>query len=408
MRPGIVARLARKEIVSTLRDTRAIISNLLIPLLLVPVMMLGLPLLLGGLLEREQVTTTAVGAVGLTNMPADLQAAFTAANLDLRSVTDATKAVQDGTVEVAIVVPDGFGSAIAAGGNAAIELVTKVGNMKSELSASKVQQAVSSYQRGVVGQRLEAAGLNAAVLTPVTITTVDASSQAERTSGQLSWLIPFFIAIWTLTGGQMTAVDATAGEKERGTLEVLLVAPVRRAEVVAGKFIATMLFGLSAATMAIIGFLVGSLVMQNVFVPRLGEQAEAIVGVMGGGLSVSFVAILLLLVSALLLAGFVSALLLGVGMFARSFKEAQSYIAPLSFVFVLPAVALQFKDLIGLSDAVYYVPVFNVLVLMDNVVRGTFTGDEVLITWAVMAVACLLLLRFALANFKRESVIFRN
>jgi len=408
VRPGIVARLARKEIVSTLRDTRAIISNLLIPLLLVPVMMLGLPLLLGGLLEREQVTTTAVGAVGLTNMPADLQAAFTAANLDLRSVTDATKAVQDGTVEVAIVVPDGFGSAIAAGGNAAIELVTKVGNMKSELSASKVQQAVSSYQRGVVGQRLEAAGLNAAVLTPVTITTVDASSQAERTSGQLSWLIPFFIAIWTLTGGQMTAVDATAGEKERGTLEVLLVAPVRRAEVVAGKFIATMLFGLSAASMAIIGFLVGSLVMQNVFVPRLGEQAEAIVGVMGGGLSVSFVAILLLLVSALLLAGFVSALLLGVGMFARSFKEAQSYIAPLSFVFVLPAVALQFKDLIGLSDAVYYVPVFNVLVLMDNVVRGTFTGDEVLITWAVMAVACLLLLRFALANFKRESVIFRN
>lgn len=408
MRPGIVARLARKEIVSTLRDTRAIISNLLIPLLLVPVMMLGLPLLLGGLLEREQVTTTAVGAVGLTNMPADLQAAFTAANLDLRSVTDATKAVQDGTVEVAIVVPDGFGSAIAAGGNAAIELVTKVGNMKSELSASKVQQAVSSYQRGVVGQRLEAAGLNAAVLTPVTITTVDASSQAERTSGQLSWLIPFFIAIWTLTGGQMTAVDATAGEKERGTLEVLLVAPVRRAEVVAGKFIATMLFGLSAASMAIIGFLVGSLVMQNVFVPRLGEQAEAIVGVMGGGLSVSFVAILLLLVSALLLAGFVSALLLEVGMFARSFKEAQSYIAPLSFVFVLPAVALQFKDLIGLSDAVYYVPVFNVLVLMDNVVRGTFTGDEVLITWAVMAVACLLLLRFALANFKRESVIFRN
>lgn len=408
MRPGIVARLARKEIVSTLRDTRAIISNLLIPLLLVPVMMLGLPLLLGGLLEREQVTTTAVGAVGLTNMPADLQAAFTAANLDLRSVTDATKAVQDGTVEVAVVVPDGFGSAIAAGGNAAIELVTKVGNMKSELSASKVQQAVSTYQRGVVGQRLEAAGLNAAVLTPVTITTVDASSQAERTSGQLSWLIPFFIAIWTLTGGQMTAVDATAGEKERGTLEVLLVAPVRRAEVVAGKFIATMLFGLSAASMAIIGFLVGSLVMQNVFVPRLGEQAEAIVGVMGGGLSVSFVAILLLLVSALLLAGFVSALLLGVGMFARSFKEAQSYIAPLSFVFVLPAVALQFKDLIGLSDAVYYVPVFNVLVLMDNVVRGTFTGDEVLITWAVMAVACLLLLRFALANFKRESVIFRN
>jgi sodium transport system permease protein len=408
VRPGIISRLARKEIVSTLRDTRAIVSNLLIPLLLVPLMMLGLPLLLGGLFEREQVTVTEVGVVGLENAPAKLLEAFKAGNLGLKPVDDATQAVQDGTVTVAVVVPDDIERLITSGGSAQLELVSKVGNMKSELNASKVQQAVSAYQSEIVAARLQSAGLDTAVLHPVTVKTVDASSKAERSSGQLSWLIPFFIAIWTLTGGQMTAIDATAGEKERGTLEVLLVAPVRRSEVVAGKFIATMLFGLSAATMAIVGFLVGSLVMQRVFVPRLGDQADSIVSVMGGSIAVGPLAIVQLLVSAVLLAAFVSALLLGVAMFARSFKEAQSYVAPLSFLFILPAVGLQFKDLIGVSDSVYYVPVLNTLLLMDNVVRGTAVGSEMLVTWAVMLVAVLILLRFALRNFQRESVIFRS
>lgn len=408
MRPGIVGRLARKEIVSTLRDTRAIVSNLLIPLLLVPVLMLGLPLLIGNLLDREQVTLTPVGVIGLATVPTELTEAMRSAGLEPRAVDDATAAVQDGSVEVAIVVPAGFGAAIAGGGSAELQLVTKVGNMKAELSASKVQQAVTAYQGVVVGRRLAAAGLDTALLTPVKVATVDASSKAERSSGQLSWLIPFFIAIWTLTGGQMTAIDATAGEKERGTLEVLLVAPVRRAEVVAGKFLATMVFGLTAATMAIVGFLIGSLVMQRLFVPRLGDQAEQVVAVMGGSLAVSPAGILQLLVSALLLAAFVAALVLGVAMFARSFKEAQSYVAPLSFLFILPAVALQFKDLIGVSDSVFYVPVLNTLLLMDNVVRGSATWNETLVTWAVMAAAVGLLLRFALANFKRESVIFRS
>ncbi|MCC6312003.1 MAG: ABC transporter permease, partial [Trueperaceae bacterium] len=378
MRPAVILRLARKEIVSTLRDTRAIVSNLVIPLVLVPVMMIGMPLLLGSLFEREQVTVTSVGVVGEANVPAELRAAFTAANLALEPVADADEAVRGGTVDVAVVIPTGFEDALADGGSAIVQVHSKVGNMKSELNASKVQQAFADYQAGVVAARLSAAGLDASVLQPVTVQTVDASSQAERSSGQLSWLIPFFIAIWTLTGGQMTAIDATAGEKERGTLEVLLVAPVRRAEVVAGKFIATMTFGLSAALMAILGIIIGGTVMAKLIVPRLGEGASGMVNIMGGSITLTPATVLTLVVSALLLSAFVSALLLGIAMFARSFKEAQSYVAPLSFLFVIPAVALQFKDLIGLSDSVYYVPVLNVLVLMDNVVRGVGGGREVL------------------------------
>lgn len=408
MRPDKVWLVAKKEIISTLRDRRAIVSNLLIPLLMLPLMMLGMPLLLGGLFEREAETVTEVGVVGLANVPAELRALLEAQNVALVAVDDPVEAVRADTVVAAITVPADFSSTLAAGGASSIELATKVGNMRSELNSGKVQQAVAAYQQVVVAQRLSAAGLDPSVLSPVRVQVVDASSAAERAGGQLSWMIPFFIAIWTLTGGQMTAIDATAGEKERGTMEVLLVTPIRRIEAVIGKFLATLTFGLSAAFMAIVGYLLGGLLMRGVFMPRLGEQAEAMVQVMGGTVSVNLATLGMLVVSAVLLAAAVAALLLAITMFARSFKEAQSYVAPLSFVFILPILFLQFRDLIGAGDVIYRIPVVNVLVLMDETIRGNATASAVATTWLTMLALVVIFLVFALRNFKRESVIFRT
>jgi len=403
----MIGRVAGKEILSTLRDQRAILSNLIIPLVVLPVIMLGLPLLLGGLFQREQTTVTSVGVQGEANLPPALKTLLEKQNVRLTAVTDPETAVRDGTVPVAIGVPPGFAGHVASGQGADLTLYSKKGNMKSELNAGKVQQAVSTFTQQLVSSRLEAAGLDPKILQPVHVQSVDASSAAEKSSGQLSWLIPFFIAIWTLTGGQMTAIDATAGEKERGTLEALLVAPIRRSEVVIGKFLATLTFGLSAAVMAIVGYVVGGAILGSLFQPRLGSQASAMVQVMGGSLDISLPSVLLLLVSALLLAATIAALLLGITLFARSFKEAQSYVAPLSFLLILPAVGLQFKDLLGFGEGVYLVPIFNVLVLMDDIVKGTAAAGHVLSTWLTLLVIIALLLVFAYRNFRREGVIFR-
>lgn len=408
MRLGMVWLIAKKEILSTLRDQRAIVSNLLIPLLVLPLVMLGLPFMLGGLFQREAETVTEVGVLGEANVPAELRAMLEAQNVTLVSVDDPVLAVQSDEVVVAISVPAGFAAALAAGGSSSIELATKVGNMRSELNAGKVQQAISVYQQEVVAQRLIAAGLDPTVLTPVIVQTVDASSAAERAGGQLSWMIPFFIAIWTLTGGQMTAIDATAGEKERGTMEVLLVTPIRRLEAVIGKFLATLTFGLSAAVMAIVGYLLGGVLMRSILMPRLGGEAEELVQIMGGNISVSIGSLGMLAISAVLLAAAVAALLIAISMFARSFKEAQSYVAPLSFLFILPVLFLQFKDLIGGGDLIYRIPIVNALVLMDDTIKGTLTGSAVATTWLSMLVLVVLFLLFALRNFKRESVIFRT
>ncbi|MEJ2287500.1 MAG: ABC transporter permease subunit, partial [Deinococcales bacterium] len=348
----MIGRVASKEILSTLRDQRAILSNLIIPLIVLPVIMLGLPLVLGGLFQREQTTVTELGVEGLAHVPPELASLLKAQHVSLQPVAHPEAAVRDGKVPVAIAVPSDFQAKVASGQGADLTLYSKQGNMKSELNASKIQQAVSAYTHRLVSTRLKAAGLDPGILEPIHVQTVDASSAAEKSSGQLSWLIPFFIAIWTLTGGQMTAIDATAGEKERGTLEALLVTPIRRSEVVVGKFLATLTFGLSAAVMAIVGYVVGGAILGSVFRPRLVGQASDMLQVMGGSLDISLPSVLLLFTSALLLAGTIAALLLSITLFARSFKEAQSFIAPLSFLLFLPAVGLQFKDLLGFGDGV--------------------------------------------------------
>lgn len=408
MRWRFVGRVASKEILSTLRDTRAIVSNLVIPLVLLPVVMLGLPLLLGGLFQRETTTVTELAVEGARYLPDELAALIVDQNAALVEVDDALAAVRNDTYSAGLVVPEGFADRIAAGEPVEVAIVAKVGNLRGELNGGKLRAAVEAFRQALVAERLAEAGLDRSVLTPVTIVSRDAASEAERSSGQLAWLIPFFIAIWTLTGGQMTAIDATAGEKERGTLEVLLVAPVRRSEIVFGKFLAVMLFGLSAAVMAIVGFVLGGTVLRRLFLPLVGDGGGEIVAVMGGSLTITPLTVVLLLVSAVLLAAVVAALLLSVTLFARSFKEAQTYVAPLSFVLLIPAIALQFRDLIGAGDALYWIPVYNVMVLMDDVVKGSATLSATLVTWLVMVAVVAVLLAFANASFRREDVLFRT
>ena len=408
MRWAFVRQLAAKEILSTLRDHRALVSNLVIPLLLLPVIMLGLPLLLGGLFQREATTVTELAVEGRAHLPPELAALIEAQAVVLVDVADAESAVRADDHPAGIVVPPGFADAVAAGTAAEVVIVAKEGNLRSELNAGKLRGAIDAYRRAVVAERLIAAGVDPAVLEPVVVRSRDASTEAERSSGQLAWLIPFFIAIWTLTGGQMTAIDATAGEKERGTLEVLLVTPVRRTEVVFGKFLAVVLFGLMAAVMAIVGFVLGGTVLRGLFLPLLGDDASGMVAMMGGQLTVTPLTVVLLIVSAVLMASVVAALLMSVTLFARSFKEAQTYVAPMSFLLIIPAIALQFKDLIGTGSFAYWVPVYNVMILMDDAVKGAAGLGPVLITWGTMAVLIALLLAFAYANFRREHVLFRT
>lgn len=199
------------------------------------------------------------------------------------------------------------------------------------------------------------------------------------------------------------AIDATAGEKEKGTLEALLSAPVPVFQIVLGKALAVLTVALAAAFAGVAGIVLGGTVMRSL-VPQeiLGGSP------LGGGLSLGPAGYLALLLTAVLFAAMMVSVQLSLGVYARTFKEAQSYMAPLLLVFIVPLLLLQFSDFLTQQSWYYLVPAFNVMLLLDGLVKGSAEQGQATLTWLSTLMYAALALGLAVRNFRREEVVFRN
>ena len=412
LRWSFVWQVARKELLSTVRDRRALASSILLPLLLIPLFTVGLPLLLTRALSSQGQERQKVGVIG--TLPAALRARLntdsaTEVGMLLVPVSDPVKAVQDGTVQAVLKVSEPLPT--RAGQRAAtVQLYARLGNLKAESGViGKVRGVLDTYNSALVAEGLKARGVPASFLTPVRVQTIDASRPQEAASGQLAFLVPMFLLQFILAGSMATAIDSTAGEKERGTLEVLLVSPVRRAEVVVGKLLATSAAALTSAGFGLIGLLISGVVSALLLRGGAGKLAGGLnSNGLGGQLSVTPGGLAVLALMALSAALLLSALLIAVSIFARSYKEAQTYVTPITLLILLPAVALQFSDFIGRGPALYAVPVVNAMVVILDIVKGVLNTEMALLAVGVNLLFTGLLVLLAVRSFGREQVIFRN
>ena len=412
LRWNFVWQVARKELLSTVRDRRALASSILLPLLLIPLFTVGLPLLLTRALSGQGQERQKVGVIG--TLPEALRARLntdsaTEVGVLLVPVSDPVKAVQDGTVQAVLKVTEPLPT--RAGQRAAtVQLYARLGNLKAESGViGKVRGVLDTYNSALVAEGLKARGVPASFLTPVRVQTIDASRPQEAASGQLAFLVPMFLLQFILAGSMATAIDSTAGEKERGTLEVLLVSPVRRAEVVVGKLLATSAVALTSAGFGLIGLLISGVVSALLLRGGAGKLAGGLNSSgLGGQLSVTPGGLTVLALMALSAALLLSALLIAVSIFARSYKEAQTYVTPITLLILLPAVALQFSDFIGRGPALYAVPVVNAMVVILDIVKGVLNTEMALLAVGVNLLFTGLLVLLAVRSFGREQVIFRN
>ncbi|WP_424951688.1 ABC transporter permease subunit [Deinococcus sp.] len=411
LRWRFVWQVARKELLSTVRDRRALLSGILLPLLLIPVFTVGFPALLGRAFSGQGQERQRVGVLGA--FPESLRERLTAGRTDsagrheqgvvLVPVTDPQAAVRNGTADAVLVFPPNL-PARAGEPNATVKLYAKVGNLKAESGViSKLNAALDDYNTRLVSEGLSERGIPVSFLTPLRVQTLDASRPQEAASGQLAFLVPMFLLQFILAGGMATAIDSTAGEKERGTLEVLLVSPIRRPEVVVGKLLATCSTALLSAACGLLGLLLSGPVSR-----LLVQDSGGVASGLGGRLSVTPASVLVLIVMALSAALLLSALLIAVSIFARSYKEAQTYVTPISLLIVFPAIGLQFADFIGHGAGLYTLPVVNAMVVILDVVKGKLTLPFAALAVAVNLLVTALLLLLAIRSFGREGVIFRN
>ncbi|WP_457629174.1 ABC transporter permease [Oceanithermus sp.] len=382
--------VALKEIVSTWRDKRTIRNALLLPLLLMPFLMYGPTALLGGLEKSSQEN---VQQVAVCDLPAELLAILKQVKLEPVRLADPRGAVERGEVDAALCAEDG---------DFVIYAQTTAKPIKSGFVVGKIQQALSAYKQRIVGERLRAAGLDPGVLEPFLVRQEDLSPKEAKSAGVMGSMTPYFLMLFIMMGAMAVIIDATAGEKEKGTLEVLLAAPISHLQIAAGKLLAGLVFAVLTSVSGLIGLALGAAYTQR-FTQGSG------IAMATGNLSLSPAALGYLFVTALLYAAMITALLLAVGMYARSFKEAQTYISPLYMILIIPMLVLMFAaDYLHQTLWLYAVPVFNVYLAMDQLIKGQASLAALGVCWLSTGVMVLLALAWAARNFNSESVVFRN
>jgi sodium transport system permease protein len=398
--------IAKKEILTTLRDRRAMLTATLIPLLLLPLLALVMPIAASFVMPALKLDKTRVGIEG--TLPEELRKALVGGLISTIKLESVAKASAAKEVAVAIVVPSSLPQAI---GDASAELVLYQHSSNKRASAAilAIEAGVSRYNERLASIKLSALGLDKTQLKPL-------KTRIELSKGGFALnivgtLLPLMLIIWCTVGGQASAIEATVAERERGTLEALLGAPITRADAVLGKFISVTFFGLISGICGLLGIALTVLCSTWAIKSFLGALSTKAIAAMslalGLNVEVSLLGGLAIVSTTLNLASVMCALVLLPCVFARSYKEAQFYIAPSVMIGVGAAMAANFAEFFA-GSVFSCLPITGAVAVIGDAFVGKISASAWLLANVSNLVLTAVLLLICTYFMRREAVIFRG
>ncbi len=389
-----IAAVCRKEVVENARDRRTVFSTLFFGPLFAPALF---SVLINVMLSQalssldEVIEIPIVNAEEAPNLVDFLGRFGLAAAADgPTTVAAARAAVQRGDIDVALAIAPGYGDAFRIAGDARVQLIVDRSQASATASSQRVRAALDAYSNQVGMLRLQARGLNPMVSRAVTVDELDVSTAATR-SVLLLGMLTYFLLLATLAGGFYLAIDATAGERERGSLEPLLTLPVGRSSLLLGKMAATICYMLLSLALTLVGFTVA---LQFVSLEGLGMRAN-----FGPVIAAEVF---------LVLAPFTplgAALMTLVASFTRSYKEAQTY---LTLVMLIPTLPLLIATLLNVQPdlSLMWIPSLSQHLLVTGLLKAAPLG------WGYTALSALsslllgaLLAGIAIRLYQREALL---
>ncbi len=393
-----------KELLDTLRDKRTLISSVVVPILLFPLMTIGFGTVAAKAMKNLSKETVNIMVFGQEHAPALAKQLEAMPGIKIEpGAEDYRQRIGDKKLRAAIEFPAGFEEALKQGGTNAphVKIYSYEGEIRSQVAVRQLQGLLREYSDKVVGTRLEAKGLSHDTLKPFK-TDVENVAPPEKVTGSiLGGLIPYMIIFLCFVGAVTPAIDLTAGEKERGTMETILVTPISRSDLVAGKFLLVVTVSLITTLLSVASFAITFSLPMNAL-QNLGPKASGMFAFQVSPWSVLWVLIMLLP-----LAVFFSALLIAVGTFARTFKEAQTYISPMMVIIIIPAVAATLPGF-DLNAKLALIPILNVSLVCKDVLTANFHWGLIALTFVSSCAYACVALACAVQAFKRESVLFRT
>ncbi|MGB5626158.1 MAG: ABC transporter permease [Woeseiaceae bacterium] len=346
-----------KEIIDNLRDRRTLASALIMGPIFGPVLF---AFVINLSIERsldDVERTLELTVLGQAHAPNRVRY-LGSRNIDVvdgpPDRASAIEAVKTGEHDIVLIIPEAFGEQLADTVPAKVELVSDQANTDADREARRVRNALYAYSQQLAGIRLSARGINPLVLRPLNIDEVDVSTASGR-SAMLLGMMSYFFIFATLMGGMYLAIDATAGERERGSLEPLLSLPVTRDQLILGKIGATCVYMALSLALSLTSFYV---VLKFMPLQQLGMTPNFGPGVV--------------LAAFLLFAPFIllgAALMTLVASFTKSYREAQTW---LSVVLIAPTMPILIVSILTLRPKLefMFVPSLSQHLLLVDMVKN--------------------------------------
>ncbi len=401
-----IKTIYKKEIMDLLRDKKTLIMMVLIPLLLYPLIMMGSMLFSSAIANNIKTSeyTIAIIDENVENTSQYNKEAFRELLTDTEDEVEANLVIKEieadkcaealASEEIDAYIETGFDG----------QKNTFVINYLSSVTASSstadiIEDKLELYSKSLTENLLIEHGIEPeTILKPIETDFEDKSANEEKVGSILGMMLPFLLVTSILMGALYPAIDATAGEKERGTLETLLTLPVGNGELIIGKFLAVSTIAVASAVLNLISMLFISLYFYA-SLQSTGTQ-ELSVNL------VSFVpALFIVLLCVVAFAFFISAITMCVTTFAKSFKEANNYTTPLLLV-VMFSSFVAFVPNLDFTPALAAIPVVNICLLLMNILVFKYSFSLIIIVLATNVAYAALAILLLIKLYNSEDLLF--
>lgn len=385
----------KKEVMENLRDKRTVMNSLIMSAVLGPLMMLGLIHLTTKVTKgkaEEQLELPVINMEGAES----LEKFLLSQGVKILELNDKSpeQAIKDKDHDVVLEISEGYADAISEGTPAKVMMYfdgSAKGN--TNISVRKARSIIRSYSSGIGNMRLQLRGVSPSITQAVMIENHDQASQQSR-GAQVMTFLPYFLILILFSGSMYLAIDTTAGEKERKSMEPLFLNPVSRTDILSGKLAATISFGLLTLVVTILVF---KLTIPFYPTSKMGFTID-----MGlYQLSVMFLVLMPLAVLA-------SAIQTIIASFSKSFKEAQTYVGMLILIPMIPSLLLMFfsvKEKLWMMA----IPILNQNLIINQIMRGEDPGmAAIVVTVFSTLIIGAVLAWIAVRLYNKESMLFAD
>ena len=392
-----ILTIYKKEMLDILRDKRTVISTIVVPIILYPLLMVGMSSLMS---RQEQKLEETSAIIYVDNQVKDMVSGKIIVQLEqmeniqiMNEVENHENLIQEDIVKAIITITDSINSS----GFQVLHIKISY-DQSDEKAASvfnKIRTEMMEVEKLIVGERLAAISVDEEILRAVDVEKDNIAPPEQMFGFVIGKILPYLLIMLTISGGAVVASDLVAGEKERGTLETILVSAAHRNEIVFGKYLTIITISLITVFLNLFSMYISiqhmlsqtGLDMQNVNLP-LGNFA-------------------LVMVSMIPLVTLFAAILLSMSTFSRNIKEAQSYQMPLMLVGMMAAMISIFPAF-ELNNGMALIPIVNIALLFKDIMMNNFNLNYFLIVIGSTIFLDVIAIFYSVKLFNNEEILFRS